>query len=106
MSEPSEDSPRSSQERGPVRFEATVHPTAEGVDLARVADLDLDRVPDPVGGIRVIVDVDDCRRLLESGFEVRLQRALPVRPLDPRLVPGDDDVRARFEARLRGAGAD
>ena len=53
-------------------------------DLEHVADLDIDRLPDPEGGMRVLVDADDCRRLLEAGYEVHLLRALPVRPLEQR----------------------
>ena len=69
------------EERGPVRFEATVHSRQGGADVARVDDLDVDRVPDPEGGVRVLVDAPSALRLLEAGYEVRLQRAVPVRPL-------------------------
>lgn len=93
-----------SRARRANRFEATVHVVANDADLERVADLDVDRVPDPEGGVRVLVDADECARLIDGGFEVRLQRAVPVRPLDPSLVAGDDEVRAWFEERVREAG--
>lgn len=93
-----------SRGRSATRFEATVHVLTDDADLKRVADLDVDRVPDPEGGVRVLVDPDECARLIDGGFEVRLQRAVPVRPLDPSLVAGDDDVRAWFAERVREAG--
>ncbi len=91
------------QERRSVRFEATLHPQP-GAEVARVDDLDVDRVPDVDGGVRVLVDVDECVRLLEGGFEVRLQRAVPIQPLDSRLVASDEDARGWIEQRLREAG--
>jgi hypothetical protein len=88
-----------------VRFEATVHPGAAGAAaLPRVADLDLDRVPDPEGEIRVLVTADDLERLRRQGFEVRVHREMPVRPLDPRLIADDADVRAWFSDQVRGTG--
>lgn len=97
-----------SEERRAVRFEATVHPGEAGLGFAamteRVADLDLDRIPDPGGDMRLLVDVDECVRLLEQGFEVRLRRSVPVRPLDPRLVAGDDEVQTWFDTRIRETG--
>lgn len=98
---------KSQEPRRDVRFEATVHPGDAPVGFAavasRVADLELDRIPDPDGGVRLLVDVDECARLLDQGFEVRLRRAVPVRPLDQDLVADDDDVRAWFHARARGS---
>lgn len=87
-----------------MRFEATLHPRPGAAAVARVDDLDVDRVPDPEGDVRVLVDVEDCLRLLDSGFEVRLQRAIPVRPLDERLVASEDDTRSWIEQRVREAG--
>lgn len=91
-----------------VRFEATVHPGEAPVGLSamadRVAALDLDRIPDPEGGVRLLVDADECAQLLDRGFEVRLRRAVPVRPLDQSQVADDDDVRAWFEERARRTG--
>lgn len=91
--------------RGGVRFEATVHPRARvgfSAMARQVADLDLDRLPDAEGGIRLLVDAEECTQLLDQGFEVRLQRAVPIRPLNQDLVADDDDVRAWFHARARG----
>lgn len=93
------------EERSPVRFEATLHPQPGAADVGRgVDDLDVDRVPDPEGGVRVLVDVAECVRLLEGGYEVRLQRAVPVRPFDARLLTGDDEARSWIEQRVREAG--
>ncbi|MFF4060819.1 hypothetical protein ACFYZ8_26145 [Streptomyces sp. NPDC001668] len=85
-----------------VRFDATVHPGVTNRDLLGVADLDLDRIPDPEGDVRVVVTADECRRLLENGYEVRLQAAVPVRPLPAELVEQDDSVRAWLEERVQG----
>ena len=90
--------------RAEVRFEATIHPGDAGeAAFGRVADLDLYRIPDPAGEVRVLIDLEGCARLVQQGFEVRLQRALPVRPLDPELIPDDDQVRAWLDERIRGA---
>jgi hypothetical protein len=91
-------------ERGPVRFEATLHPRPGVADVGRVDDLDVDRVPDPQGEARVLVDVAECLRLLEAGYEVRLQRAVPVKPLNAQLLADDDEVSSWIEQRVRRAG--
>jgi hypothetical protein len=85
-----------------MRFEATVHPGEARPALERVADLDLDRVPDPEGGVRVVVTADDAARLIERGYEVRLVRALPVQPFDSSLVMDDESARAWLEEQTRG----
>jgi hypothetical protein len=76
--------------RKALRFEATVHPGDADVPLGRVADLDLDRVPDPQGGVRLLVTTDEIVALLERGYEVRLQRV------------NDDAAIAWLEARVQG----
>jgi hypothetical protein len=86
-----------------LRFEATVH-AADARDLDGVADLDLDRVPDPDGGVRVLVDLTGCARLVRAGFEVRLLRALPRRGIDPALVMDDDSARGWLDDRVRATG--
>ena len=85
-----------------MRFEATVHPGEKGPSLERVADLDLDRVPDPQGGVRVVVTAEDAAQLVARGYEVLLVRALPVQPLDPALVVEDEGARAWLEEQTRG----
>lgn len=87
---------------GRHRFEATVHPGAAEVALSLVADLDLDRVPDPRGDVRVVVTSDEVAELLARGFEVRLYRLVPVRPLDPDLVMRDEDAARWIEERVTG----
>jgi hypothetical protein len=86
----------------PIRFEATVHPGEQELPLARVADFDLDRVPDPQGGVRVVITADDAARLVEQGYEVLLVRALPVRPLDASLVMDDDSAREWLDEQTKG----
>jgi hypothetical protein len=85
-----------------MRFEATVHAREASPALERVADLDLDRVPDPEGGVRMVLTPDDAARLVARGYEVRLLRALPVRPLDPARVLDDDSARAWLDEQTRG----
>ena len=87
---------------GPTRFEATIQPGAQQVSLARVAEFDLDRIPDQDGEVRVLLTADDAERLLEQGFEVRLLRAQPVRPLDPALISDDATVDAWLDAQTAG----
>jgi hypothetical protein len=97
--------PATQDEQGrPVRFEATLHPRPGVADVGRIDDLDVDRVPDPEGGSRVVIDLADCLRLLEAGYEVRLQRAVPVKPFDARLLADDDEARSWIEQRVRDAG--
>jgi hypothetical protein len=85
-----------------VRFEATVHPGEAQPALEAVADLDLDRVPDPEGRVRVLITSEEATRLVERGYEVHLLRALPVTPLDRELVMDDDSVTEWLEDRVRG----
>ena len=102
-----EQRPQSSdRERGPkVRFEALILP---GPKLKRtnfleeIQRLDIDRIQDPKGQIRALVTADDCVRLLDRGFEVRLYYAHPVRRIDRALIETDEAVRRAVEDRLRG----
>ena len=87
---------------GLVRFEVTVHARAQEVALDAVADLDLDRVPDVEGGVRLLVTPEEAKELVERGYEVRLLEALPVKPLDPSLVMDDGQARAWLEQRFQG----
>jgi hypothetical protein len=84
-----------------VRFEATIH-AGRTRNFDRLIELDIDRVPDPKGQIRALLSAEDCVRLLEEGFEVRLHHAHPIRPLDPRLIETDESVRRQLDERLRG----
>jgi hypothetical protein len=85
-----------------VRFEATVHSKSRGAAAKAVADLDLDRLPDLKGPVRVLVNADDVARLVAGGYEVRLLKAHPVQPLDPSLVLDDDTARTWLETQTRG----
>ena len=91
---------------GPTRFEATILPGAQQVSLARVAEFDLDRIPDQDGEVRVLLTADDAERLLEQGFEVRLLRAQPIRALDPSLISDDASVQAWLDAQTAGIQRD
>ena len=85
-----------------LRFEATVHPGDADVPLESVADLDLDRIPDPQRGVRVLVTTDDVVALLERGYEVRLQRLARLEPLSQDLRIDDDAAIAWLEKRVQG----
>lgn len=88
-------------EQSKARYEVIVRAgAAERIDVRRVADMDLDRVPDPEGGVRLLVDMDEAARLVKSGFEVTIVQAAPTGPLDPSLVMDDDAARAWLDERL------
>jgi hypothetical protein len=102
MQEPPHDPVEDRPDAPTFRIEATVHPGKKRVPLDAVADLDLDRVPDPEGGVRVLITADEAARLVEAGYEVHLLGALPVEPLDRALVADDERDRAWLEERVRG----
>ncbi len=85
-----------------LRFEATVHPGDADVPLESVADLDLDRIPDPQRGVRLLVTTDEIVALLERGYEVRLQRLARLEPLSSDLRLDDDAAIAWLEKRVQG----
>lgn len=90
-------------ERPKLRYEVVLRVGASGrMDMRSVAELDLDRVPDPEGGVRLLVDMEEAARLVENGFEVTLLRAVPAGPLDPALIMDDEAARAWLEERFRG----
>lgn len=89
--------------RAKTRYEVILRSgAADGIDMRRVADMDLDRVPDPEGGVRLLVDMDEAARLVESGFEVTIVQAAPAGPLDPSLIMDDATAAAWLEERLGG----
>jgi hypothetical protein len=88
--------------RPDVRLEATVHPGDQRSGLEAVADLDLDRIPDPDAGVRALLAPDEAIALVRRGYEVRLLRAHPISPLDPAHVTNDQDVREWAEQQTRG----
>jgi hypothetical protein len=85
-----------------ARYEATLHRGERHVNLKEVPALDLDRVPGAAGEVRVLISLEDAARLVEMGFEVRLLRAHPTRPLDAALIPEDDAAQGWLEERVRG----
>jgi hypothetical protein len=89
-------------DRRNARFEATVHPGDNQLALEAVSDLDLDRIPDPEGGVRLLVTAEQAIGLVLRGYEVHLLRAHPISPLDPALVPDDESVREWLEQQVRG----
>ncbi len=84
------------------RFEATIHPGEGEQALARVADLDLDRVPDPRRDVRLLITAEELAELLDRGYEVRLHRTVRPEPLSPELVMSDDDAVRWLEDRVHG----
>lgn len=85
-----------------LRFEATVQAGARVRTLARVADLDLDRVPDPRGDVRVLASAEELARLLDEGYEVHLYGTVRAVPLDPGLVMDDDEAVRWLEEMVEG----
>ncbi len=85
-----------------MRFEATVHAGRRAGDLEAVAELDLDRVPDPEGGIRLLLTAEGAAALVSRGYEVRLLDVLPVRPLDAELFAGEGATLAWLERAVQG----
>lgn len=85
-----------------VRFEATLGaaPLAKAITAASV--LDLDRLPDAEGKVRLLITADDARRLLDQGFEVTLKAAMPVTPLAKDRVMSDAQARKWFEEQVKG----
>lgn len=84
-----------------VRFEATLGSTPHARALMAAAELDLDRLPDADGKVRLLLSPDDARRLLEAGFEVHLTAAARLAPLDPALVISDSEAASSLEQRVK-----
>jgi hypothetical protein len=85
-----------------VRFEATLGPTPRGKAVLAAAELDLDRLPDVDGKVKLLLTADDARRLLEQGYEVHLTAAIPIAPLDPKLVMTDKQAKRWLEQQVKG----
>ncbi len=84
------------------RFLATLGSAPRARALGAAAALDLDRLPDADGQVRLLLTADDARRLLEQGFEVHLSAALPVAALPRERVMSDAQARHWLEGRLKG----
>jgi hypothetical protein len=85
-----------------VRFEATLPATPRAKAAEAAALLDLDRLPDAEGKVRLLLTPDDTRRLLERGYEVQLSKAISLAPLDPKLILSDDQARRWLEQQVKG----
>lgn len=85
-----------------VRFEATLGPTPHRKALSAAAELDLDRLPDADGKVKVLLTADDARRLLEQGYEVHLTAAIPVAPLDQKRIMTDKYAKRWLEQQVKG----
>jgi hypothetical protein len=85
-----------------LRFEGTVHPGEQNIALSRVSDLDLDRVPDPQGSVRLLIDSNEIALLLDHRYEVHLYRNVPVEPLRPELIGDDEQALRWLEDRISG----
>jgi len=85
-----------------VRFEATLGATPYAKAIIAAAALDLDRLPDSKGKVKLLVSADDARRLLEQGFEVHLTAAVPVAPLAQNLVMSDAQATNWLEQQVKG----
>jgi hypothetical protein len=85
-----------------IRFEATLGPTPYRKALSMAADMDLDRLPDVDGQVRLLLTPDDARRLLDMGVPVHLEKAHPVRPLPRERLMSDQQAQSSLEERLKG----
>lgn len=85
-----------------VRFEATLGPTPRRKAVLAAAELDLDRLPDADGKVKLLLTADDARRLLEQGYEVHLTAAIPVAPLDPKRIMTDEQAKRWLEQQVKG----
>ena len=85
-----------------VRFSATIH-VRDVTDPGWFERLAIDRVPDPTGAIRALVTPADCVRLVNEGFEVRLDAAYPVQPLNPALIETKESVQSWIDERIQTA---
>ncbi len=94
--------PAAQGHNAPVRFEATLGSASRAKAVAAAATLDLDRLPDAKGQIRLLLSPDDARRLLEQGFEVHLMAAVPVAPLAKERVMSDTRAKAWLEEQVKG----
>lgn len=86
----------------PVRFEATIVGRDKKRLESAVADLDLDRIPDPEDAIRVLISAAEAERLLALGCEVRLVAAYPIQPLEKSLVMDDETANRWLDDQTRG----
>lgn len=84
------------------RFEASLGPVPRGKAIGLAAELDLDRLPDVDGKVRLLLSATDAQKLLDRGIEVRLVKAVPVKPLDPKLVMSDAQAKRDAESQLQG----
>lgn len=85
-----------------VRFEATLGPASHARAVKAAATLDLDRLPDAKGEVKLLLSADDARRLLEQGFEVHLKAAIPVAPLAKDRVMTDAHAKSWLEEQTKG----
>jgi hypothetical protein len=79
-----------------MRLEGTIYPGRKAKTKEWADDLDVDRVPDAKGRVRALITVEDCVRLLDRGLEVRLYRAHPDEPLDPKRSKKTDKTKTRY----------
>jgi hypothetical protein len=69
-------------------------------DLSGLDAVPLDRLPDRYGRLRALVTAEECARLLDLGYEVRLHRHHPSEPLDPGQITSDASAQRLLEERL------
>ena len=83
-----------------MRFEATIYPGRNAKAKDWADGLDVDRVPDTKGRIRALISLKDLVRLLDRGLEVRLYRAHPHGPLDPKLIVTDKSFKRWLQEQV------
>jgi formate dehydrogenase maturation protein FdhE len=63
----------------------------------------LDRIPDRYGRVRALVTAEECARLLDLGYQIRLHRHHPIEPIDARLITTDESVQRWLDEILAAA---
>jgi len=106
MSDSTPPPPAPGPDRPLERFEVVLEPEpslAAEARTAQVSALDLDRLPDR-DNVRLLVDAEQLARLQAEGLTVRVQRTVPVQPLDPALISTDEDAADWLASRLGDPG--
>ncbi len=86
----------------PLRFDATITTTERAAAIETVTAMDLDRLPDLNGEVRVLLTLEEVGALVESGHEVHLRAALRVTPLDRSLILDDRSAQEWLEQQVEG----
>ena len=85
-----------------VRFVITLGGAPRTLAMETAATLDLDRLPDAKGKIKLLVSAEDMQRLLDNGHQVNVTATVPVAPLDEELVLSDREAKRWLNEQVKG----